>query len=402
MRILQIYDLSGGNDGPGHQMARLRTGLEARGHEVRLLTSRVQAAPGPRSDYEAFGTGHDKGQVVTQALNPSAARTLRRALDEFRPDVVHVRQFLWQLSPLLMPPLRDVPTVFHVCHYKPICPVATKLLPDGSPCRVRAGRACLDHGCVTWRTWPFVMLQHGLFHRWRDVFDRWLALSDAMKERLEAEGLGPVTVVPNAIRERPPRTARAPAPLVCYAGRLARAKGVQVLLRAMVPVAEAVPDVRVLIAGDGPFREALEALSRELGLGEHVTFTGHLPREEMERRLEPAWVQVVPSLWEEPFGNVVTEAMMRGVAVIASATGGILEIVRPGVDGLLVPPGDVEALSAALLEVVTGPERADEMGREGRARAVESFGEARLVDRIEGILEEVGGRRSTAGGNGPG
>lgn len=389
MRILQIYDLSGGNDGPGHQMARLRTGLESRGHEVRLFSSRVQAAPGPRSDYEAFGTEHPKGQAVTQALNPSARRVLRRAVDEFRPDVVHVRQFLWQLSPLILPVLRDVPTVYHVCHYKAVCPVATKLLPDGSPCRVAAGRACLDQGCVTVRTWPMVMLQLRLFRRWQGVFDRWLALSHAMARRLAGEGIAPVTVVHNAVRPRPGRIARAPTPTAAYAGRLAPAKGVDVLIRALSLVVRSVPEAHLLVAGRGPEEQRLRALTSDLGLGDHVTFTGHLDRAEMERRLESAWVQVVPSLWEEPFGNVVTEAMVRGVAVIGSDVGGIPEILRDGIDGRLVPPGDVGALARSLGQVLSEPERADAWGAAGRERALGEFGEDRLTDRIEEILGDV-------------
>jgi glycosyltransferase involved in cell wall biosynthesis len=393
VRILQIYDLSGGNDGPGHQMARLRSGLESRGHEVRLLTSRIQAAPGPRSDYEAYGTEHPKGQAVLQALNPSARRVLGEALDDFRPDVVHLRQFLWQLSPLILPLLRDVPTVYHVSHYKAVCPVATKLLPDGSPCRAPAGRVCMEEGCVTGRTWPFVMLQLQLFRRWQGVFDRWLALSEAMARRLAAEGIAPVTVVHNAVRPRPLRAARSPSPLVAYAGRLTPAKGVDVLLRALASVVRSLPDVHLVVAGGGPDEVRLRGLADRLGLQRHVTFTGHLGRDEMEARLETAWVQVVPSLWDEPFGNVVTEAMVRGVAVIGSDAGGIPEIVRDGVDGRLVPPGDVEALVRALSEILTAPERADAWGAAGRRRALETFGEARLTDRIEGILTEVSARR---------
>jgi glycosyltransferase involved in cell wall biosynthesis len=389
VRILQIYDLSGGNDGPGHQMARLRSGLEARGHEVRLFSSRVQVAPGPRSDYEAYGTEHPKGQAVSQVLNPSARQVLRRALHDFRPDVVHVRQFLWQLSPLILPVLREVPTVYHACHYKAICPVATKLRPDGSPCREAAGRICLDEGCVTVRTWPMVMLQLRLFRRWQGVFDRWLALSYAMARRLATEGIEPVTVVHNAVRPRPARTARAGSPVAAFAGRLAPAKGVDVLLQAMASVVRSVPDAHLLVAGRGPEEERLRTLAEELELRDHVTFTGHLERGEMERRLETAWVQVVPSVWDEPFGNVVTEAMVRGVAVIGSDTGGIPEILRDGIDGRLVPPGDVDALARALTEALSTPDRTDRWGAAGRERALETFGEDRLTDRIEGILAEV-------------
>lgn len=394
MRILQIYDLSGANDGPGTQMARLRAGLEARGHEVRLLTSRVQAAPGPASDYEAWGTEHPKGQVIAQTMNLTAGRTVAHAIADFRPDVVHVRQFMWQLSPLILPPLRAVPSVYHICHYKPICPVGTKLLPDGTACHRRPGGVCLSEACVTWRTWPFMMAQLSLARRWMDVFDRVVVLSEAMRARLAAEGVGPATVVHNAVRERPARQDRAAHPLIAYAGRLASAKGVHILIRAIVGVLAEVPNARLLVAGDGPERKTLQRLVRDLDIETSVTFTGHLQREEMERRLDPAWVQVVPSLWDEPFGNVVTESMMRGVAVVASASGGISEIVRDGVDGVLVPPGDVDALGRALLGLLTRPARAEAMGAAGRRRVLDAFSEQRLVDRMEEIFLDVAGHRT--------
>lgn len=389
MRILQVYDLSGANDGPGHQMARLRSGLEDRGHEVRLFASRVKAAPGPDADYMAFGTTDPKGQVLSQTFNPGAYRTLKRALADFAPDVVHVRQFLWQLSPLILPLLRRVPTVYHISHYKAICPVATKLLPDGSVCRDLAGRACLGHGCVTPQTWVFMMAQIRMFQRWQDVFDRYVALSGAMKSRLEAEGIAPVEVVHNAIAPRPIRRHLARTPMVVYAGRLADPKGVNVLLQAWPQVLRAVPDAHLLIAGAGPARGRLEELGRAVDPGGSLTFTGHLSRSVMEERFDPAWVQVVPSLWEEPFGNVVTEAMMRGTAVVASATGGIREIIRDGIDGVLVPPGDVADLARAMTVLLTDPREAARLGEAGHRRAVQAFGEDRLVDRMEEIFREA-------------
>ena len=85
------------------------------------------------------------------------------------------------------------------------------------------------------------------------------------------------------------------------------------------------PDLRLTIVGDGPDRAALEAEAQARGL--HARFTGQLAREAMEDALRAAWVQAVPSVWDEPFGNVSTEAMMRGTAVVAGAVGGQLGFV---------------------------------------------------------------------------
>ena len=143
-----------------------------------------------------------------------------------------------------------------------------------------------------------------------------------------------------------------------------------------------VPDARLILAGEGPELPALQERIRRLGLERNVLMTGHLPYEEIGRVFAGAWVQVVPSRWPEPFGMVAPEAMMRGVAVVASDLGGLREIVRDGRTGYLVPPGDAARLAASLLELLQNRELADRMGRDARDVAVATFGIEAHVDRF--------------------
>jgi glycosyltransferase involved in cell wall biosynthesis len=139
--------------------------------------------------------------------------------------------------------------------------------------------------------------------------------------------------------------------------------------RAFARVAKQVPDARLLIAGDGPERAALTTLARDLEL-DSVSLRGHLSRPELEREAAAAWAQVAPSRWAESFGNAAAEAMMRGTAVIASAIGGMAEYIRDGETGILVPPGNEEALASALLVLLRNRELAEKMGRRGREVAL--------------------------------
>lgn len=382
MRILILNDYGTLGGGAERVSLILRDGFRARGHTARLFASSARPLNlENRADDRCFGSESPLRRILGTA-NPSAVLALRRVLREFRPDVVHVRMFLTQLSPLILPALREVPALLHAVNYQTICPLNTKLLPDGARCEVRAGRACYRNHCVSLAGLARTAVQLGLWRRWRDVFDLIVANSEWLGRRLRGDGVPVGAVIPNGTPLRPQRPPLADPPGVAFAGRLVPKKGVDTLVRAMAAVVEQLPAARLLIAGDGPERQAIERLVAKLDLGARVRLTGQLTPPELEDRLGAAWVQAVPSSYEEPFPNVAVEAMMRGTAVVATAVGGSTEIVREGQTGYLVPPADPAALAEALLRVLRDREAAEALGAAGRALALTEFPEARMVERF--------------------
>jgi glycosyltransferase involved in cell wall biosynthesis len=390
MKILLIHDYGTATGGAELQMLALRQDLRDRGHDVRLFSSSALMVANSEllSDYNCFGTINHL-QVLSQTANFSAHINLRRLLQKFQPDVVHVRMFMWQLSPLILPLLRPFPCLYQTAVYKAICPLGTKTLPDGSPCQDSAGMACLQHRCLTPQSWAVLMLQRQLWLQWRDAFDLVVALSHRMKMNLEAAGISPVEVVHNGVPARSMRPPLTEPPTVAFAGRLVAEKGVDFLLRGFAPVVTQVPNARLLIAGQGVEENALRTLAEQLGIAENITWLGHLPRGEMEKHFDSAWVQVVPSLWEEPFGNVTTEAMMRGTAVIACKVGAQPEIVSEGKTGFLVQPHDIGALSSALGKLLGNRELAEQMGQSGHQRALIHFSEDNRTENFLAIYERL-------------
>jgi glycosyltransferase involved in cell wall biosynthesis len=174
-------------------------------------------------------------------------------------------------------------------------------------------------------------------------------------------------------------------------------KGLAVLLRAMRLSADRgdAPAWQLLIVGEGPAREELERLSASLGLAERVVFAG--PRRDVAAVLPLMDVFVCPSLYEG-FGIAIVEAMMTGLPVVASSAGGIVEIVRSGDTGLLVPPGDPAALAEAIQEVLGHPDKAARFGREGRQVAEAEFSVETMVERhgtlYESLMGAAGPRRA--------
>lgn len=390
MKVLLLHDYGTATGGAELQMLALRRGLRERGHEVRLFTSRATYVPADvLADEHCFGVVNTRLQVLTQTVNLSAVSGVRRVMREFVPDVVHARMIMYQLSPAILPLLRGTPAIYQEATYKSICLTGTRVLPDGRACRFIAGHACLREGCVTPQSWAVLMLQHALWQRGRSVFSRYVALSHAMKTELEMGGLTPVHVMHNGVPERSMRAPLAGPPRLLFAGRLAPEKGVDRLLRVFAHVREALPDAVLDILGDGPLRSSLETLAAALGVSSAVRFHGHLMRDAMEAVCDRAWVQAVPSQWAEPFGNVSTEAMMRGTSVLASDVGGQRDIVHHEVTGLLLPPQDDEAWRTALVRVLSNRDLAEALGAAGRQRALQLFSETASLDRWESMYHDV-------------
>lgn len=355
MRILLATDWNRGRGGAEAHALLLRDGLEAAGDEVRLLTSSAGTAGDGRAEYVAFGTENVAAQALLQIVNPFAVARLRRALRELRPDVAYVNMFAHHLSPALLHAFGDVPVVLAVSDYKCICPLGSKLLPDDTLCPRRAGVTCLTSGCVGPLHWlrdrpRYALLRAGL-RRVRRV----VACSAWVATALAADGIAAeVVLLPVAAPSPEHRRAASAAPTLLFCGRLDREKGLPLLLRAFARVRAAAPAARLRIAGAGPLARDLERLARELAIADAVHFAGWLAPDAIERELSGAWALVAPSLWAEPLGLVAPEAIVRGVPVVASATGGFAETVVPGRSGLLFANGDEAALAACLLDVVRG------------------------------------------------
>ncbi|PWH17086.1 MAG: glycosyl transferase family 1 [Ardenticatenia bacterium] len=182
-----------------------------------------------------------------------------------------------------------------------------------------------------------------------------------------------------------------------FVGRLRYYKGLDVLLRALVQL----PDAQLTIVGDGPMRAPWETLARSLRLDERVHFAGDVPDAELPGWYRRADVFVLPAnARAEAFGTVLLEAMASGLPCVTTEVGtGTSWIVQHGVTGLVVPPNDVAALSAALEQLRDSALR-DAMGRAGRARVEQNFTLARMLQGVEAVyqdaLKEAAARRLNA------
>lgn len=177
--------------------------------------------------------------------------------------------------------------------------------------------------------------------------------------------------------------------IVACACRAAPEKGVHHLLRAFD---RATRDQRVkergpvlLYAGDGPHMEDLRAIRETLQAREDIHLVGYRP--DAPALLGGADVCVVPSVWQDAFPNAVLETMASGRAVIATAVGGIPDMIEDGVSGLLVPPGDETALAAAIATLLSDPARRAALGQAARQRVAARFNLTAQVTRLTALIE---------------
>lgn len=352
-------------------VAELARGLVEAGHEVRVVTSRSlpgvaeeEVVEGVRIRRTWFPSRSPVGWIL-HALGsiPVTMRWARWA------DVVHAQAFA------------SVP-----------------------PCHLAARR----HGrplVTTLHTSHFLVRARS--PRWRPVLARLVrasrhTLAASVEIAQVGEGLAPgIQVEPLTNGVDTDRFHPVPPSLPVQPGRrrivvprrLFPKNGVEFLVRAIPLAAAQDPGIEAILVGDGPDRERLEALARELGVGDRITFLGRRPHDEMPGLLCSGEVAVFPSLMEAT-SVAALECMACGVPVVASRVGGLPEIVDREV-GRLAEPGDPASLAEALVDLLRDPELA-EVGRRARARVVDHWSNARLVRRHEEIYRSLIGSGDAA------
>lgn len=362
--------------GLGRHVHALATSLAAAGHDVTVVTRhapgaaleeyaqgvRVVRAP---EDPPAFPLATPSLLAWTMAFNHTLTRAALRAVDSAGPggyDLIHAHDWLVTHTAVTLKEHLDRPLV------------AT----------IHATEAGRHQG---WLPGEMNKCIHTVEWWLGHEACRVLVCSGYMRQevcRLLELAPSHVDVIPNGVDNRvwraPARSVAAArsrfagsGPLIGYAGRLVYEKGVQDLIGAVPRLRERHPQLRVVIAGDGPYRPDLQQEAGRLGLPDVVSFPGFLSTSELPAVLAATDATVVPSRYE-PFGMVALEAAAAGAPLAVAATGGLVEVVEPGVTGLTFPHSDPAALADAVGRLLSDPVNARRMARRARAVVNQRYG----------------------------
>ena len=239
---------------------------------------------------------------------------------------------------------------------------------------------------------PFRLIRRSVLRRARAG----VAGNQEARELLTRQGFrNPVTVLPqlgvDALATQPAGRRQPHGIVVGYVGRLVPQKGLFVLLEA---VARLSLDVSLMVVGSGPLKDEILEKARALGVNERLELHLGVAHHEVPRYLQQMSVLVLPSLttptWKEQFGHVLVEAMACEVPVIGSDSGAIPEVI--GDAGLVVPEGNVDALTAALHRVTSDPQLRADLAARGRARVLAEYTNETIARRIAafwgGVIRE--------------
>jgi glycosyltransferase involved in cell wall biosynthesis len=410
MRILYCNKYNFPFSGTEVYLFDLMNMMRAQGHEVALFSmADPRGEPTaydqhfvPPIDFKKEDIGLlGRTKLAAHAIySREARRRLRRVIAEFRPEVAHVRNIYHHLSPSILWELRkqDVPVMYHLNDFKLLCP-SYNLVSKGNACeQCRGGkfRHVMTEGCYTGpRGATALLTAEAYIHKWLATYetcvDQFLAPSRFVKTKLMEHGwdADKIEVLPHFQRwsPGPPRGAAADASIL-YFGRLSPEKGLTDLLHAM----QRLPHIHLRIAGEGPQRSELEALTKQLSLA-NVEFIGRVGGVVLEDVIAAARFTVLPSRAYETFGKSILESYAWGRAVVASDLGSRRELVQDGQTGLLFRPGDIEHLAEVISFLEQRPELATQMGEAGRALVEQQYAPAKHYVGLTRLYEKMASSR---------
>jgi glycosyltransferase involved in cell wall biosynthesis len=331
------------------------------------------------------------------------ARTVRRTIAGFGPDVVHFHNTFPLLSPAALRAAHGehVRVVQTLHNFRPLCPAAT-FLRDGRVCEDCLGRVPIPavvHGCYRSSriaTLPIAVKDavHSAIGTWSGAVDTYITPSEFARSRYVKAGWPAEKIVVKYNTAPDPGDPRPTydGGFLCLS-RLAPEKGVDVLLDAW---GQAFPDgdARLTIVGSGEMDAALRARAATL---KGVEFTGQVSRERGLEILAGAQALVVPSRWYEVFPRIVAEAYGLAIPVIASRLGSLAEIVADGETGLLAEPGDAADLARTLRALHADRGLAGRLGAGARQEYVRNLSPGATTDRLLQIYSGAAPPTAAAG-----
>ena len=375
MRILLVnkfHYLRGGSEKYYFELAQL---LKSKGHTVGFFSMKHEENI-TTGDAEYFveeidlNTG-SKLKALDVIYSQENKRLMAKALEEFKPDIVHINNFQRQLSASIIDAIKEknIPIVMTAHDLNPICP-ASIMLYNGEVCDdcITKGYAqCIKKKCVKGSTLKSTLgVMEKKYYDIHKVFrkiDCIISPSEFNKNQLVNGKLkyNEIVTLHNFVNESE-RNEYVLGDYAFYLGRLSKEKGILNLIEAIGDI----PDAKLLIAGDGPERERIEAYISEHKLDGRITLLGYQNQDSIHKYITNSRFVVIPSICNENCPYSVLEAMEIGKPIVASRMGGIPELIADGENGYLYKADDINELKEKLTLLLNDDEKVNSFAQKSR------------------------------------
>jgi glycosyltransferase involved in cell wall biosynthesis len=346
MKILIINDYGyvvGGADVHIFQAIKI---LKERGYDIRLFTT-YSAKNIKLVNYTSIGY---KNKLIYDIFNPLyyfnifSYFKLKQVIREFKPDILHFHNILYELSPSVYKFSKNIPSLIKVPDYYLVCPKVSMMTKQNKICDKYFSYYCFKFKCISRKSnfirFIFESVRMRFIRKYIKNIKVITTPSDFMKNVVSRLYKNKIVTLNNFVEMQKTRKYN-PEGDILYVGRLVKTKGIQNLIEAYSKI-NSIGKRKLIIIGEGNSKQNLKQLSVLLKLDKKVIFMGK--KTNLKKYYSRASLVVVPSIWPEPFGIVIIEAMSYGIPVIGSNIGGIPEIINNNKTGYLVKPNDVDDL----------------------------------------------------------
>lgn len=309
----------------------------------------------------------------------------RNEIKKINPDIIHLNNIFYELSPSLLLTIGKTPILMTVHDNQIVNPVSMLSGRTGKECKKRTCGGCTN--CVGLKGAIYEWIKRKIHRQLLKRVNLYITPSEYMKSLMEEAGFSPVKCIPNGFQ------LYNASPLInnfklLYIGRLSKEKGVEYLIQAMPQILQKHPKTVLYIVGDGHETDNLKLLTTNLKIQNNVIFKPNIPHEQIEDYYKQASVVIVPSIYHDNLPTVCIEAMSVGRPLIGTKMGGIPELITDRVTGLLIEPKNSDQIAQAAIQLLSDENLLKQMSRNSSEKS-KNYSINIHLDKIEKMYENV-------------
>ncbi len=401
MRILLVnkfHYLKGGSEKYYFELANL---LKEKGHQIAFFSMQNEknVKTGEKEYFVKeidLNTG-SKLKALDVIYSKENKKKMIEALEEFRPDIVHVNNFQRQLSESIIDAIneKNIPIIFTAHDVQAICPAITMLDSNKEVCELcKNGKYfnCIKKKCIKNSSLKSVLgAMEGKYYRLKKVYNKKISCiitpSNFYKQKLVEDGIDKerIQTIYNFINLSEYDLENKDEAYGLYFGRLSKEKGILNLIEAF----SRIQGKKLYIVGDGPEKKRIEKIISERKLKENITVLGYLSQDEVKKYIKNARFIVVPSIWYENCPYSVLETQAIGKPVIGADIGGIPELVKDKENGLIYNYNSINELESKMKLLFENKELAEQYGKNAKEYAQKMYNKENYYNKIIEIYEEA-------------